>query len=579
MSVWHELDRVVSLPLARPLGVNEIAKNQEICLDENGHLQFSPDDVENPKNWSVMRRSWITFVAVVLVLNATFASSSPSGCLGSISRHFGVSEEAANLVTTLFLLGYCAGPLLWGPLSEFYGRRYVFYSTFIIYMALNFACAFTPTFAGLLVGRFLTGTFASAALSNSPGVLADLWGPIERGIAMALFAMTTFIGPALGPITSGFLEMTENWRWAFYVLIWLSFGTLLALFTIPETLPSQALVNKARRIRAEKIPGFENVQAPVEVSDRSLKGIFKEALTRPWILLFDPIAFLTAIYMSIVYALVYMLFTIYPIVFQEMRGWNPGVGELPLLGLIVGAYIGGAGVIYEATLARKKVLKGVKLQPEDRMPLAMIGAIGFPITLFWFAWSGNFNSVHWIVPTLAGVFLDASIVLIFVSYLNYLTDTYLMNVASVMAGNTIMRSAFGAAAPLFTEYMFSALGVGGAGSLIAGVACLMAPIPFLFYRYGDRIRKRSKFAPTEIPERNSPRADGNENQPSEPMPRESSERVSKLDKEPGGRSSEDLEKDLEKEVEPRTPLESSGHQESGDRFANANDMEKAEWKP
>lgn len=72
-----------------------------------------------------------------------------------------------------------------------------------------------------------------------------------------------------------------------------------------------------------------------------------------------------------------------------------------------------------------------------------------------------------------------------------------MYAASALAANTVCRSACGAAAPLFTQYMFDALGVGGGGSLIAGVACLLAPIPFVFYLYGEPIRRRSKFAPTE----------------------------------------------------------------------------------
>lgn len=104
--------------------------------------------------------------------------------------------------------------------------------------------------------------------------------------------------------------------------------------------------------------------------------------------------------------------------------------------------------------------------------------------------------MHWIVPTIAGVFLGTSIILIFVAYLNYLTDSYLVYAASALAANTVCRSAGGAAAPLFTQYMFDALGVGGGGSLIGGVAVLLAPIPFIFYKYGEGIRKRSKFAPT-----------------------------------------------------------------------------------
>lgn len=71
-----------------------------------------------------------------------------------------------------------------------------------------------------------------------------------------------------------------------------------------------------------------------------------------------------------------------------------------------------------------------------------------------------------------------------------------MYAASAIAANTIARSACGAAAPLFTSQMFAALGVGGGGSLIGGVAALLAVVPFLFYRFGKQIRTKSKFAPT-----------------------------------------------------------------------------------
>lgn len=74
-----------------------------------------------------------------------------------------------------------------------------------------------------------------------------------------------------------------------------------------------------------------------------------------------------------------------------------------------------------------------------------------------------------------------------------------MYAASALAANTVARSACGAAAPLFTQYMFNALGIGGGGSLIGGVAVLLAIIPFAFYRYGGAIRERSKFAPTAPP--------------------------------------------------------------------------------
>lgn len=83
-----------------------------------------------------------------------------------------------------------------------------------------------------------------------------------------------------------------------------------------------------------------------------------------------------------------------------------------------------------------------------------------------------------------------------------------MYAASALAANTVCRSAAGAAAPLFTTYMFDALGVGGGGSLIGGMAVLLAPIPFVFYKYGGPIRERSKFAPTPAAKRPNAEPEG-----------------------------------------------------------------------
>lgn len=389
------LTRFLSRPVNKPYRTKHLDSTEKPYLNDDGQVDFKPDDIENPQNWSVGRRICITVCAVSLVLNATFASSAPSGCIQSIAEWFGVSTEAASLTITLFLLGYCAGPLIFAPLSELYGRRWVFYITFTMYIAFNFLCAFAPNFGGLLVGRFLTGTMVSAPLSNAPGVLADLWKPVERANAMALFSTMVWIGPALGPVIAGFLQLKKDWHWAFYVLLWLGGGTFILMLTIPETHAPTILTHKAKRIRAAKIPGYENVQAPAEAEDRTFKGVFTVALTRPWIILFDPISLLCAIYLAVVYTLLYMLFSIYPIVFQEKRGWNSGVGELPLIGTIVGAIIGGGIVLWDTRIRTKKIergeIKAEDMEPEDRLPLAMIGGIGFAASMFWFAWTAEYK--------------------------------------------------------------------------------------------------------------------------------------------------------------------------------------------
>ncbi len=78
---------------------------------------------------------------------------------------------------------------------------------------------------------------------------------------------------------------------------------------------------------------------------------------------------------------------------------------------------------------------------------------------------------------------------------SYLVDTYLMYSASAFAANTVCRSAVAAGFPLFTTQMFDQMGVNWACTLIGCVSLALAPSPFLFYKFGPRIRARSRFAP------------------------------------------------------------------------------------
>ena len=74
---------------------------------------------------------------------------------------------------------------------------------------------------------------------------------------------------------------------------------------------------------------------------------------------------------------------------------------------------------------------------------------------------------------------------------NYLLDTYLQFSASAIAANSIARSIAGAIFPLFASYMYQGMRIQWANTLLGCVAALMIPIPFVFYKYGSRIRKRS----------------------------------------------------------------------------------------
>jgi len=123
----------------------------------------------------------------------------------------------------------------------------------------------------------------------------------------------------------------------------------------------------------------------------------------------------------------------------------------------------------------------------------MVGAVFLPIGLFWFAWT-NGKSVPFIVSIIATAPFGFGMVLVFLSIMNYLIDAYTIYAASVLAANSVLRSLFGAAFPLFTTQMYNKLGIHWASSIPAFLALACVPFPFLFYKYGEKIRERCKYA-------------------------------------------------------------------------------------
>jgi MFS family permease len=125
-------------------------------------------------------------------------ASAYSGGIDSITSDFAVSEEVAILGVSLFVLGFAVGPLVWAPLSEMYGRQIPFISTYAVLTAFNGGAAASKNIQTLLILRFFAGVFGSLPLTNSGGVLADMFNAAERGKAMTVWASAPFLGPVIG---------------------------------------------------------------------------------------------------------------------------------------------------------------------------------------------------------------------------------------------------------------------------------------------------------------------------------------------------------------------------------------------
>jgi len=209
----------------------------------------------------------------------------------------------------------------------------------------------------------------------------------------------------------------------------------------------------------------------------------------------SPIAQIMALYTSLVYGYMYFLFTTFTEVFEGQYGFNTGQAGLAYLGLGIGFIIGqiAVGRFSDRYLAAQKAKHGSH-KPEDRLPPLVIGGFLVPIGLVWYGWSAD-KHTHWIVPIIGTGFVGLGILFVFLPIQMYLIDTFNIYAASAIAVNTVVRSIFGTVLPVAGPPMYRRLGLGWGNTLLAGVAVVFTPVPFLLLRYGEKIRLDKRFRP------------------------------------------------------------------------------------
>jgi multidrug resistance protein len=302
-------------------------------------IDWIHEDAEDPQRWPLWYR-WVTIAIVSwTTLAVALSSSAYSGGIKPLIIEFGASQELLIAGVSLFVVGFAFGPLLWAPLSEVYGRRNVFIVSYFFLTVWTIACAVSQTVAQLMVFRFLCGFFGSSPLANAGGVITDVLNAKQRGLGMALFAAAPFLGPALGPITGGFLGDSAGWRWIEgFLAIFCGVILILLIVACPETYAPTLLRRRADKL--SKATG-KVYRVPADRKAKLQLGpLFAAALSRPWkFLIFEPIVSILTIYTAVLYGILYLNFAAYPIIFQQQRGWSAGIGGLAFLGILVGTVL------------------------------------------------------------------------------------------------------------------------------------------------------------------------------------------------------------------------------------------------
>ncbi|TID14282.1 polyamine transporter 2 [Venturia nashicola] len=471
-----------------------------IIIDDEGNLHVDwrgPNDPEKPTNWSFSRKWSIVLTNSLITFMVSFCSSVYSAATLDIQKEFGASVTVSRLGISLYVFGFAFGPMLWGPASELYGKTRPLWLGYVLFCIFQIPTALAKDIYTLLIFRFLAALAGSSALAILGGMFVDfLVTPKERGIATALFSMATFCGPASGPIIGSIVEERAGRAWISWVTLiaGVVFGVPAFLVT-PETQESVILKRKSRKLSKEREKGGALTPSADKGGSLQLSIFVRKYLTKPIVMFVqEPILIFLTLYMSLVYGIIYLTFTLYPLAFRKYRKWGAVKSSLPflsiLLGVAVACFLLAIHSIYHVTAQFQKLKRHV---PETRLPPMIFGSLLLPAGMFWFTWTSN-PEMSWVPQAISGIFIGCGAVMVFMSGVVYIIEVYLADANSALAINNVVRSAFAAGFPLYATSLFSDAGMHLGGSVVGGLCLFLLPFPILFWRYGQKIRSWSKFA-------------------------------------------------------------------------------------
>ena len=153
-----------------------------------------------------------------------------------LTDFFGTTPELMKLTISLNLLMFGLAQLIYGPISDRFGRRPVFLVSIALFSVASLACGFAQSIDQLLVARVLQGMFAAAEAVICLAVFKDLFTEKEQVKAFAIYGMAIALAPAIAPILGGYIHVLFGWEYNFYLTAGVGVLTAVLIYLLlPES--------------------------------------------------------------------------------------------------------------------------------------------------------------------------------------------------------------------------------------------------------------------------------------------------------------------------------------------------------
>ena len=177
----------------------------------------------------------ILFNVSVSIFMATLDGSIVNIALPIISKELRVTISSIQWVVTSYLLTISVLLLIWGKLSDLYGKKKIFTFGFIIFTIGSALCGISKNLELLVFSRIFQAVGASATMALGMGIITRVFPPGERGKALGIAGTTVAVGSLVGPSLGGILVHAYGWQSIFFINVPIGIlGTILTLAIIPE---------------------------------------------------------------------------------------------------------------------------------------------------------------------------------------------------------------------------------------------------------------------------------------------------------------------------------------------------------
>ncbi len=210
---------------------------QRLCRSFWGNPVTELSQSTTSRAVSMGRTEFIALAAMLMALNALAIDIMLPG-LQEIGASLGVvNENHRQYVISSYLLGFGIAQLLYGPISDRFGRRKPMLVGLAIYIVSAIAVVFVPSFTGLLVLRFIQGIGSAATRVITISIVRDIYGGRQMAEVMSLIMMVFMVVPVIAPGTGQIVLFFGDWHLIFAFMAGIAaVVTAWMYFRLPETL-------------------------------------------------------------------------------------------------------------------------------------------------------------------------------------------------------------------------------------------------------------------------------------------------------------------------------------------------------